>query len=175
MNIDDEDVIIVRHKGGYNKVTVKCKDISNLRWDTVSGGQHIPTGTYDLYGTVTCTKAKGIDHSGIHGKCPHEIKVCILKKDNPKVYKILAKRAGEKPKESWRDGKNVSDEVRKIVRDNPGITAVEVANILEKRGIDKERTRNAIHRLKKGVYKNKEGLSSEKFGTTQKLTIKSPL
>lgn len=180
MNIDTMDVTIVRQKGDYRKDTVKCRDIRNLRWSKVSGGQRTHTGTYDLYGDVYCTYVPNIPHTGNHrgliGKgCPHNIKVCILKKDNPNVYEELAKRAGEKPKESWRDGVNVSEEVRNIVSKKPGILATEVAEILEGKGIDKDRTRNAIRYLKKNKFKEKGYLESEKHGTTQKLTLHPPV
>ena len=40
-------------------------------------------------------------HSGMHGECPHEIKVCIVKKDNPPaVFRELLGIAGPKP-EQW--------------------------------------------------------------------------
>lgn len=181
MNFDEMDVTVVRSKGDTQKDKVKYKVLRNLRWDMHSGGVKRYTGTYDLYGNVLCTEAPNVAHTGNHvgvngdKKCPHDIKVCILKKDNPNIlYKELAKRAGEKPKEYWRDGKKVSQEVRNIVRKNPGITAVEVADILEEKEIDRRRTQNAIRYLKRKEFKNQVGLSSEKYKNTQKLTLRFP-
>lgn len=43
-------------------------------------------------------------NSGVHGSCPHYIKICIQKCDNDAtVYNFLATKAETKSIESWRE------------------------------------------------------------------------
>ena len=72
-----------------------------------------------VYAYVSCDKALSgeVAHSGVHGDCPHRIKVCILKIDNPDTYDYVKSRAGEKPAEyryfSKKDAKDVFEAIVK--------------------------------------------------------------
>lgn len=163
---------VVRQMGDYLKGKVLADNIVNLKWDMVSGGTQKYTGIWGLYGYIYCNQIiEGeIGHSGIHGSCPHYIKIFIQKCDNEEeVYNALAKQAGKKPIESWR-GKHIAEKVREKVADNPGILATDVATILEQEGITEREVKNAIRYLKKYKFKRKLGLISEKSGRTQKLS-----
>lgn len=77
--------------------TYKHSDIWGYHWSLVSGGVKSSfMGSYSLYAYVWCDGAVegAVVHSGEHGvenhgPCPHQIKVCILKKDNRSIYDAL--------------------------------------------------------------------------------------
>ena len=76
--------------------TVRWSDLGNPRWDMVSGGTQTRTPQPFLHGYVMCDKVRGdIAHSCIHGPAPHNIKVCIVEKDNSRqVWDYLMKIVG---------------------------------------------------------------------------------
>jgi hypothetical protein len=89
-----------RQWNDYRKALYRVKDINGLHWDLVSGGIQARAPQYYLAGYVQCDAMLEGDlaHSGVHGSCPHSIKVFIIKKDNdPRVFEGLAEGAGEKP------------------------------------------------------------------------------
>jgi len=94
-------VWVRRDMRDWRKALYRLSDISGIRWDWVSGGLGFQAPGVFLYGYVPCDAyLEGeLPHSGAHGgRCPHSIKVCILKKDNdPEVYHMLADFAGTKP------------------------------------------------------------------------------
>lgn len=173
-----EYVWVVRQKGDYKKAKVKLSNIQNLRWDEISGGAKIRNGTCALYGYMMCNQIEEgeIGHSGIHGPCPHRIKVLIQKCDNDEeIYEKLAERAGGyngkfKVTES-RIG--AVDIIRELVKNNPGILATDVVTALEDE-FSKTQVQKSIRYLKKAKVKTKDGLCSEKCGRTQKLYIRKP-
>jgi hypothetical protein len=79
--------------------TVRWSDLGNPRWDMVSGGTQTRTPEPFVHGYVMCDKVKGdIAHSCIHGPGPHNIKVCIVQKDNSRqVWDYLMKIVGSRP------------------------------------------------------------------------------
>lgn len=100
--IPNAHVIVCRQPSSHEKATYLLSAFENPHWDTISGG--IQTTMFNqpfIYGYVQCTGAvKGeVAHSGVHGRCPHRIKVCALKQDNDEaVYNTLLKMAGPRPK-----------------------------------------------------------------------------
>ena len=99
MSRQDEDVIVRRQPTG-SEGRVRFDAIRDLRWDYVSGGVKAKLADYYLHCNVYCDQVDGkyFGHSGVHGPCPHDIKVCITKTGNSRdVYDLLAKRAGSKP------------------------------------------------------------------------------
>ena len=65
--------------------TARWSDLSNPRWDIVSGGTQVRTPQPFVHAYVWCNKVKGeIAHSCNHGPGPHNIKVCIVKKTTVK-------------------------------------------------------------------------------------------
>ncbi len=172
----EQYVWVVRHKGDWKKGKVKLSDVKNLRWDDISGGIRKYTGTCELYGYIWCNQIiEGeIGHSGIHGPCPHNIKVLIQKCDNDNgIYNDLAAEADKNSKKFSDNSERIgaADIIREIVREQQGILATEVAKILEK-DFTKEDVQKTIRYLKKNEFKEKDGLRSEKCGITQKLYIK---
>ena len=97
----DEDLVVVRRQWNDSLATsYRLKDIDGVRWDTVSGGFREPAPQPFLHAYVNCRGMTdgGVSHSRIHGSCPHQIKVCIVKKDNdPAVFEYLKNMAGTKP------------------------------------------------------------------------------
>ena len=87
--------------------TVRWSDLGNPRWDMVSGGTQTRTPEPFVHGYVMCDKVKGdIAHSCIHGPGPHNIKVCIVQKDNSRqVWDYLIKMVGSKPPKSHFDSR----------------------------------------------------------------------
>ena len=103
------DFVWVRRQwNSYNKAKYKLTDISGIRWDTISGGVNAPAPQPFIHGYVSCDGMSegALDHSGIHGACPHpNIKVCIVKIDNdPMVFAKILDIAGPKPQVAWRIG-----------------------------------------------------------------------
>ena len=103
-----EDILVKvrRQPNDGNIATYRRSDIFELYWDDVSGGiQQSFMGQHFLYGYVWCNAAVegAVAHSGPHGiknhgKCPHYIKVCVLKSDNSEtIYKSLTKGLPPKP------------------------------------------------------------------------------
>ena len=92
-------VRIRRQWNDHRIATVRWEDISNPRWDIVSGGTQVKAPQPFIHAYVNCDKVKGdIAHSCNHGPGPHNIKVCLVKKDNAKeVWTYLMKIAGKKP------------------------------------------------------------------------------
>jgi hypothetical protein len=95
----DTCVWVRRQWNDHRQALYRLEDIRGLHWDSVSGGVRAKAPQQFLHGYVDCdAMLEGeIAHSGLHGPCPHSIKVCVLKKDNdPKVYRLLEKDAGER-------------------------------------------------------------------------------
>ena len=87
--------------------TVRWSDLGNPRWDMVSGGTQTRTPEPFVHGYVMCDRVRGdIAHSCIHGPGPHNIKVCIVEKDNSRqVWDYLMKTVGSKPPKSHFDNR----------------------------------------------------------------------
>jgi hypothetical protein len=81
-----------------------------------------------IYGYIMCTDiTEGeIAHSGSHGPCPHSIKICLLKRDNPHIYDYLKSLAGERP----------SVDRAKPITGN--FCKIDIMDILEKEGAMRE-------------------------------------
>jgi hypothetical protein len=76
--------------------SVRWSDLSRPHWDSVSGGTQAESPEPYIHAYVWCDKVKGaIAHSCIHGPGPHNIKVCLVKKDNSHgVWKRMLELAG---------------------------------------------------------------------------------
>ncbi len=174
IKIPDEELIVVsRQKLDHKYASVKFKNLDRFRWDTTSGGAKVFTGTVGLYAYMTCTDVvKGeIGHSGIHTKCPHYIKVYIPKQHNKKYYRLLEENAVNKPENPNENALGTADRIRKIVLDNPGITATKVADMLEEEGVRKKTVQNSVRRLMTSTFKTKSKLRTKRYKNTQKLYI----
>ena len=62
----------------------------------MAGGTQIESRKPFIYGYVWCDKVRGdIAHSCIHGPPPHNIKVCLMKRDNSReIWNRLIQIAG---------------------------------------------------------------------------------
>lgn len=169
----NELIYVTRSKGDYKSATVKLKNLSDFHWGTTSGGARVYTGNYNLYAYMYCNEIEEgeIGHSGIHGPCPHYIKVYISKGSNEKYFKYMSEEAGKKPENPNKNALGTTVRVREIVSEQPGITAVEVASILEKEGIAKKTVQNSIRYLKRNTFKNLPKLRTERYKNTQKLYL----
>jgi hypothetical protein len=92
-------VIVRRQWNDWRRASFPYDSISHLRWDNISGGAQVRAPQYFLHGYVYCNEMIDgeIAHSCTHGPGPHEIKVCVLKKDNLKIYDKLIKGLESKP------------------------------------------------------------------------------
>jgi hypothetical protein len=78
-------VKIRRQWNDWRIAEADLSDISDLHWDNVSGGVYALCPRNFIHGYIMCDAYKGdLPHSCAHGKRPHSIKVCIVKKDNDK-------------------------------------------------------------------------------------------
>jgi hypothetical protein len=62
----------------------------------VSGGTQIESRRPFVFAYVWCNKVQGdIAHSCLHGPAPHNVKVCIMKRDNSaKVWNRVSRMVG---------------------------------------------------------------------------------
>lgn len=126
------EVWVRRQYNDYRIAKYELNSIEGIHWDRVSGGVGAQTPQAFLHGYVSCDgMLEGeLSHSGIHGPCPHQIKVCILKMDNdPKVYAQLKEQAGPKPYRS-----TCREDAIRIVRDRKEIYGPELRELLKAAG-----------------------------------------
>lgn len=93
-------VKVRRHWNDWRIATYHLADLGGVHWDTMSGGVQSTAPQPFLHGYVVCAQMLDgeLAHSGAHGPCPHEIKVCVVKKDNaPTIFAGLCTAAGPKP------------------------------------------------------------------------------
>ena len=94
-----ESVCVRRQPNDHRIANFPLAALRSLHWDNASGGFGVRTFTF-LYGYVFCNEQLDGDlaHSCLHGEGPHNIKVCVLKSDNPELYPRLVEIVGQKPK-----------------------------------------------------------------------------
>jgi hypothetical protein len=94
-------VQIRRQWNHWEIAKAELEDIENLHWGFISGGVKAPTPQYFIHGYIMCDRIQGefSSHSCRHGKGPHNIKVCLTKKDNIENWEELLEIVGPKPKE----------------------------------------------------------------------------
>ena len=92
-------VQIRRHWNDWRIGTCELDDLSDLHWTDTSGGVCCRAPQPFIHAYIWCNKIAGeVAHSCAHGDGPHNIKVCIVKKDNsPEIYTELLAIAGDKP------------------------------------------------------------------------------
>jgi len=98
--IEKDTVIYIRRQWNDHRIaSVSFENIGGLRWSDMSGGVHARAPQSFIHGYVSCDDIHGeIGHSCRHGHGPHNIKVCIVKKDNdPSTWDKLLKIVGPKP------------------------------------------------------------------------------
>ena len=89
-------VTVCRHWRDTQKAQVHIDKLTSLRFDSVAGGAGVMAPRQFLHGCILCTDLVSgeIAHSGRRGPPPHEIIVCITKKDNsPEIYKRLLEKS----------------------------------------------------------------------------------
>ena len=92
-------VRVARQWNDYRIDEVDAPTLRGPHWSDVSGGVGAPAPHPFLYAYVSCDRVPNVGHSGIHGPCPHEIKVCIIKAGSDHAaYAALADVAGPRPK-----------------------------------------------------------------------------
>ena len=96
---DNAPVRVRRDWNDHRIGAVKWSDLRDPRWDSLSGGEQNPTPQPFIHGYVWCDIVQGdIAHSCAHGPGPHNIKVCLVKKDNSReVWNRLSAIVGPKP------------------------------------------------------------------------------
>ncbi len=90
------EVNVRRQWNNHQIATVKFDSIGGLHFSSFSGGVGSPSPRPFLYGYISCDEILSgeLAHSCLHGRPPHPIKVCIVKKDNEsKIYKRLIEKA----------------------------------------------------------------------------------
>jgi hypothetical protein len=97
----DQEIPIVqvrRQPGDWRLARYELENISNLRWGFVGGGIQRRT-QWHVYGYVWCNAMIDgrLAHSCRHGPPPHNIKVCITKKYNEKIWAKILEVVGPKP------------------------------------------------------------------------------
>jgi hypothetical protein len=88
-------VKVRRQYNDFQIATYRLENLEGLHWSDVSGGVQARANRAYLSGYVWCDGAidGAVAHSCAHGEGPHRIKVCVVKKDNPKaIYAIVLER-----------------------------------------------------------------------------------
>jgi hypothetical protein len=103
----DGDVIITvrRQWNSPLRADYRLADVRRPHWSQVSGGVDAPSPYPMLSAYVQCDEmlAGELAHAGVHGPCPHSIKVCVTQVDNDRAtYRRLAALAGPKPQRTER-------------------------------------------------------------------------
>jgi hypothetical protein len=132
-------VWVRRQAGDYKKAKYHFGSLENPHWDTVSGGIQINMPQAYIFGYVMCNEIiEGeLAHSGIHGPCPHRIKVCVVKSDNsPDVINKLIEIAGGQPKRytSKRKHNCITDIMDILGKQNAPMSRKKLLEELEYRG-----------------------------------------
>jgi hypothetical protein len=96
-------VYVRRQWNDWRTGTVLFKMLRDLHWRRESGRARALSPRPFLHARILCdTLVSGeISHSCAHGTGPHEILVCIVKKDNPAIFgeiKGLARNSREYPR-----------------------------------------------------------------------------
>jgi hypothetical protein len=89
-------VTVRRQWNDWRRASVHIEDISGLHLTDVSGGVNARAPRAFLHGYVWCSAfIEGeVAHSCRHGSGPHNIKVCVVQKDNEKdIYAALRAKA----------------------------------------------------------------------------------
>ena len=92
-------VSIRRQWNDYRVAETDFDNLDSFHWSDVSGGVFRKSPQPFIHAYVHCDQIDGeIAHSGTHGPCPHNIKVCIVKKDNSiQTWEKVLEIAGPKP------------------------------------------------------------------------------
>ena len=100
---DGTSVWVRRDWNDHRVGAISWSDLRDPRWDRISGGEQNHTPQPFIHAYVWCDRVKGdIAHSCIHGPPPHNIKVCLVRKDNSnQVWARLLELAGPKPRRRW--------------------------------------------------------------------------
>lgn len=90
-------VAIRRQWNDWKIAEINLEKLTGLHWDEISGGVQKRSPRPFIHGYCNCTDIVGeISHSCQHGDAPHHIKVCVVKKDNPKqVFEKVRERVKE--------------------------------------------------------------------------------
>jgi hypothetical protein len=99
MEIEDPVVGERRQWNDYRTATYHLSDIGDVHWSQVSGGVRASAPRPFLHGYVQCdAMIEGeLAHSCQHGRGPHTVKVCIVKKGNEAVFSLLLAKVAVKP------------------------------------------------------------------------------
>ena len=86
LDIDSATVWVRRHWNGWDGAKYRLRNLTNPRWDDVSGGVRSRAPRDLVHGYVMCDEElEGeLAHACTHGPPPHRIKVCVVAKDNSK-------------------------------------------------------------------------------------------
>lgn len=90
---EDSLVTVRRQWNDWRLASVKIEDIDGLHFSDMSGGVRGRSPRPFLHGYIACDAIVDgeVAHSCRHGRGPHWIKVCVVKKDNTKeTYERLA-------------------------------------------------------------------------------------
>lgn len=97
MNPRETLVKVRRQWNDWRIATYRLSSLNGFHRDIISGGVGMRAPFESLYAYASCDSYIDgeIAHSGLHGDCPHNIKVVILKVDNkPKSFYEKIKKYG---------------------------------------------------------------------------------
>ncbi len=93
-NVDPQDpasatIVVHRQWNDWRQAVVPLSQLSDPHWSDTSGGVRTKTPRLFIHGYLSCDQiiSDELAHSCEHGPPPHNIKVCVVKKDNePKIF-----------------------------------------------------------------------------------------
>lgn len=90
-------VRVRRQWNDWQIIDVPLAALRDFHWRDTSGGVMARSPRPFLHARMWCTEIRDREfpHSCTHGRPPHEILVCIVKKDNPKAVVAELERQAE--------------------------------------------------------------------------------
>ena len=152
-------VLICRHPGDWRCGAFLADQISNVRWDCISGGVNRPQNGFSLYGYVPYELAMDIVAcSGRHNFGGNDIKICITaagNKDNPKyqaAYYSLVEKADERSRcgvagKTPPGAPSCIKRIRELLSEKKASTRRELRTTLLDEGYKTETIRDAVKNL----------------------------
>jgi hypothetical protein len=89
---------VKRHSSDWQEASYAFEAVQEPHWSQLSGGVQRPFPREMICAYVVCNQAHAgeVAHSGLHGECPHRIKVCVTKRgSSPQAYAELKRQADE--------------------------------------------------------------------------------
>ena len=151
--MDNIIVYIRRQPGDLCRASINLSDISDLKWDNITGGYHNTCNQFYPFGYISLDDIlEGeVSCSGRHDYSKNGIKVVLLKKDNQRIYQQLIESLGPRPKNFFRPvgQPTCTKKIIEILEENNVMKRKILINELKQTGYEQKTIRSALNHLRK--------------------------